>query len=103
MTGHIGKAQRLWSGNIVRTAGRISQHRSRGSGCILAGNEGASRLVRRTADHSIGIELVQKHVQIEGVSKYGIRDTGCRKVLLAQRTVSYTHLRAHETVLDLVC
>src|SRR5664280_1048865 len=23
MTGHIGKAQRLWSGNIVRTAGRI--------------------------------------------------------------------------------
>jgi hypothetical protein len=56
--GHIVKAQRFAPGNIVRTTRRIRQHCSRGPRSVLAGNEGAARLFRRTAHHSIDIELV---------------------------------------------
>ena len=74
---HRGKAQRLGAGDIVRTAKRICQHSGRSLGGVLAGNEGASRFVRQTAHHPMGIEPFQKHVQIECVSKHGIRGT-CR-------------------------
>src|ERR1019366_9349441 len=40
------------------------------------------------AHHSIRIELVQEHVQIERVSKHGIRDTCPRKILLALRVIA---------------
>lgn len=45
-------------------------------------------LVRRTAHHSVGIELFQKHIQIKGIAKHGVRDTNCRKVLLAQKVIA---------------
>ena len=86
--GHVGKAHSFGSGNIVCAARWIRQHGGRGLGGVLSGNEGAASLVRRTADHSVGIELFHKHIKIKGISKHGVRDADCRKVLLAQEVIS---------------
>jgi len=85
---HVDRAQRLGPSNIVRTARRIHQHSGRGPGRVFSGDEGSSRFASRTAHHSIGLESLQKHVQIKRVSKYSMRDAGCRKVLLAQSVIA---------------
>jgi hypothetical protein len=53
-----------------------------------AANEGAASLGRRTAHHSVGIKLFQKHIQIKGIAKHGVGNADSRKVLLAQKVIA---------------
>ena len=59
-----------------------------GSGAILAGDECSSSLLGGSTNHSGGVEHVEKHVHIKRVAKYGERESGCRKVLLAQGVIA---------------
>ena len=53
-------------------------------------------------DREITIDLEKgKHLIVRYVATSDVHDDGTRTVFF--EPVSYTHLRAHETVLDLVC
>ena len=56
--GNVGNAQRFGSGHIVNAAGPLPQYGGRGPGDIFPGNECATPLPRRSADHARGVEFV---------------------------------------------
>ena len=46
---------------------------------------------------------LEEHPELVPVTVYVVVDAGLACTIAALVSVSYTHLRAHETVLDLVC
>ena len=65
-----------------------------------AAHEAASRLVVAAVQQKHGVEEQQRHQQARRGGEDGrVHRLHGRRV----EPVSYTHLRAHETVLDLVC
>ena len=65
-------------------------------GRICLSNNAAERALR-------GIALGRKSWLFAGSDRGGQRAAAMYSLIVTAKTVSYTHLRAHETVLDIVC
>jgi hypothetical protein len=85
---NIGKIQRLGSCYVVRAAARGAQYGGGDAGAIFARNERGSPFIRRSTNHSCGIEHVEKHVHIKRIAKYSKRESRRCKVLLAQGVIA---------------
>lgn len=58
----------------MNATGLLPQCRGGGQGDILSGNKGPTPLLRRPAEHSVGVKFLKEHVEVKGVSKHGARE-----------------------------
>src|SRR5664280_1831483 len=78
------------------TSGRVDRARR---------SRGARHVAPRTRNgpRSVGARPGDGHTTPERLASHDLSGNGPRRLVRPLQSVSYTHLRAHETVLDLVC